>query len=215
MKIYKDKELIYAATSRCQCGAGFAYFKGSDCWDCSDILTGRAVESGKEGAVMHDGAKPFAFWKIKSENQPSANGRTTRPKGCNNPYYTIKRMADELNGCEYGDEITKEIEESAKENGLVVVFGASDDLMMFCGAIDDEFGTEVFLTNKGIVVSKCHDYNCPYFQKEKDAAKKIDAVWGEGEYSWTYKTDIEHITFDVMEDGEKYCKGIVFKLSRV
>jgi len=213
MDFKKDNELIYAATSRCQCGAGLAYFKGSAYWDCSDILTGRAGKEEQE--IVHDGAKPFSFWKVKSENQPSANGQTTRPEGNINPYYTIERMASELDGHEYRNEVNKEIEEAAKENGLVIVFGASDDLMEFRGAIDEEFGIEAFLTKDGVVENKCHDYDCPYFQKEKDAAKKIEAIWGEGEYSWTYKTDIEHAIFEIMEDGEKYCKGIVFKLSRV
>jgi hypothetical protein len=44
----------------------------------------------------------------------------------------------------------------------------------------------------------------------EDGEKYIDAVWCEGEYSWTYKTNIPHATFDIWEDGEKYCKGIVF-----
>ncbi len=28
-----------------------------------------------------------------------------------------------------------------------------------------------------------------------------------------YNTNIPHVTFDVMENNDKYCKGIVFKLS--
>ena len=42
--------------------------------------------------------------------------------------------------CEYRYELTKEQEKEAKELGLVVVFGASDDLMEFRGALDEEFG---------------------------------------------------------------------------
>jgi hypothetical protein len=86
---YNDKDLVYAATARCQCGAGLAYsttdkgegtvFKGPSAWDCSDILTGRAIPSGQPGAKMHDGPAPFAFYKVKSEGQPSAQGATTRP----------------------------------------------------------------------------------------------------------------------------------------
>ncbi len=88
-RIWRDGELIYAATARCSCGAGLAYapadtgdgtpFKGPSSWDCSDILTGRAVPSGQEGAKVHDEPAPFAFYEIKSEGQPSAQGRTTRP----------------------------------------------------------------------------------------------------------------------------------------
>ena len=78
---YKDSDLVYAAYERCLCGAGMAYPKGCGmhhCWDCSDILTGRAVPSGQVGSVKHSDQKPFVFWNIKSEQQPSAGGATTR-----------------------------------------------------------------------------------------------------------------------------------------
>ena len=42
--------------------------------------------------------------------------------------------------------------------------------------------------------------------------KYIDAVWCEGEFTWTYNTNIPHATFDIFDDEEKYCKGIVFEL---
>jgi hypothetical protein len=77
--------LVWAAYARCPCTAGLAYdpcyedetspFKGplSGAWDCSKILLGTA-----DPTVMHTGKLPFAFYKIKSEGQPSANGATTR-----------------------------------------------------------------------------------------------------------------------------------------
>lgn len=79
--------LVYAAYNRCPCGAGLAYdplgedegsvFNGplSNYWDCSAILLGNAKKD-----VQHTGKLPFAFYEIKSEQQPSANGATTRPK---------------------------------------------------------------------------------------------------------------------------------------
>ena len=85
-------KLLYAATARCPCGAGLAYppdgpgdetsphrwpFNGY--WDCSAIWLGEAIESGQPGSVEHTDKLPFAFYEIKSENQPSANGATTRP----------------------------------------------------------------------------------------------------------------------------------------
>jgi hypothetical protein len=73
-------DLIYAAYSRCSCGAGLAYKKnpGPDemYWDCSAILLGTA-----DRAVKHEAQLPFAFWSLKSELQPSVGGATTRPKG--------------------------------------------------------------------------------------------------------------------------------------
>lgn len=82
--VYTDDELRYAAYARCECGAGIAYPKGRDfrdvnCWDCSDILTGRALEKDPECKIVHTGPLPFAFYEIKSEDQPSVRGATTRP----------------------------------------------------------------------------------------------------------------------------------------
>lgn len=75
------KNLIYAATARCMCGAGLAYEPGKSTmqWDCSKILLGEAIPRGQEGSVMHDDVYPFVFYEIKSETQPSAQGQTTRP----------------------------------------------------------------------------------------------------------------------------------------
>ena len=33
------------------------------------------------------------------------------------------------------------------------------------------------------------------------------------EYAWIYRTEIPHACFDILENGEKYCKGIVFSLN--
>lgn len=76
-------ELTFAATSRCACGAGLAYPKNigmHGSWTCSDILLGRAKPKSDPEHKVHDGDYPFAFYEIKSENQPSAGGATTRPK---------------------------------------------------------------------------------------------------------------------------------------
>ena len=73
---FKDDELIYAATARCKkCGAGMACLKNVGSvrqWTCSNVLKDIGTDTG------HD-AFNFAFYEIKSELQPSANGETTRP----------------------------------------------------------------------------------------------------------------------------------------
>jgi hypothetical protein len=129
-----------------------------------------------------------------------------------------KELADLLNGREYRNEMTRDEEASAKEHGLVVVFGASDDLMEFRGAIHDEVsaweGGTAYLDSKGLIESKC-DCECPYFLEAQSNAAKIKALWGKDEYAWVYETTIPHETFEVLEDEETYCKGIVFSLSDV
>jgi hypothetical protein len=77
------REMIYASDARCPCGAGLAYWKNptrdEQWWDCSAIMRGEAIPSGQPGSVEHTGQKPFVFWKVKSQSQPSAMGATTRP----------------------------------------------------------------------------------------------------------------------------------------
>ena len=51
----------------------------------------------------------------------------------------LKEFAQKLNGREYGwPQFTKEELAIAKENGFIIVHGASDDLMEIEGAINDE-----------------------------------------------------------------------------
>jgi hypothetical protein len=75
--VFTDAELKYAAYARCPCGAGMAYPRNTSTfgyWDCSAILKGTADKN-----VQHTAQKPFTFWEIKGEGQPSVNGATTRP----------------------------------------------------------------------------------------------------------------------------------------
>lgn len=73
---FTDSDLIYSATSRCKkCEAGLAYPKGCDPWHqwtCSGVLKGIGTDKGHT-------ALPFSMYEVLSEQQPSANGETTRP----------------------------------------------------------------------------------------------------------------------------------------
>lgn len=130
---------------------------------------------------------------------------------------TAKELAEMLSGRKYGMEITSEEARAAKDAGLVVVYGYSDDKVEFCGAINDEAGayngTTVYLTPNGILQEpECGRDDCPYFDREREKARTIKAVWhDEGGPCWTFETDIPHETFNIYEDGELFCVGIVFR----
>lgn len=138
---------------------------------------------------------------------------------------TKEELALLLNGREYDAEITKEEEKIAKENGLVVVFGASDDLMEFRGAIDDEFdcyeGGDALVDSEGVLPDKDQieddDEELEEWLKRKKKAVKITSVFcpKDIDASWIYKTKIPHATFDIKEDGELYCRSIVFNLKDI
>lgn len=129
---------------------------------------------------------------------------------------TKEEAAVALNGSEYGQEGSKALFADMKAAGLVAVFGASDDLMEFRGAIDDEYGCynggTAHVTISGLYSATCENDDCPHEATARANCRTINAEWDSDGYSWTYKTDIPHATFDVLENGEKYARGIVFAL---
>lgn len=130
-----------------------------------------------------------------------------------------EEIAYNMDGCEYEDITAANDRRYAKDNDVVIVFGASDDLIVFQGAIRDEAdcygGKTIYFNRSGVLQSECEIDGCPYFEKIKIGASSIKAIWDADGYAWTYETLIPHETFDIMDDGEKYCRGIVFLLSDV
>jgi hypothetical protein len=139
-------------------------------------------------------------------------------------------FAQLLNGREYGHEITKDEEATAKAAGLVVVFGASDDYVILRGAINDKLGAwdgTKFRVHKAGLLPKWQTlFDCEedetvyedYFKRKAEGFKEVEAVWspnGDDGPSWAYKTDIPHAQFSVMEGEDTYCIGIVFALKDV
>lgn len=131
------------------------------------------------------------------------------------------QLAELLNNTQYPVRINDELKKQANENGLVIVYGASDDLMEFEGAVRDEFGCydggTALVDSKGLLPERedidDDDALEEYFSR-KNNVQPIEALWcKEDGYSWTYKTDIPHETFDVLDEAEEYCRGIVFSLS--
>ena len=131
-----------------------------------------------------------------------------------------KELAEQLNGREYRAEVDELESNKAAEAGLVVVFGASDDLMEFRGKIYDEIGawdggTAYFKDGQLIT----DEDERAVLEKHGAKFKTIEAIWspedneGNTLASWHYKTEIPHETFTIMEDGEVYCVGIVFDYS--
>lgn len=139
-----------------------------------------------------------------------------------------EQFAELLNGRQYRDEITKEEEKLAKENGLLVCFGASDDLLEFRGIVYDEVGaydggTALLVKKKGGKIDVISEDCLKEVQEimddkelEFDLPKiEIVAEWcpDDLECSWRIKSDLPHSTFDIMEDGELYCRGIIVEKS--
>lgn len=146
---------------------------------------------------------------------------------------TPESFAELLNGREYGEEIDREESALAKQHGLVVIYGASDDGIEFRGAISDDAGCyigegrgrrEIAFTPKGIYVPPSHE--------EREALEKfgvlehlrnqpraqVTAHWCKAlpdgrNTSWSYQAEFPHATFLIMEEDEVFCQGIVFRLT--
>jgi len=126
---------------------------------------------------------------------------------------TAEAFAKMIDGCSYGKELTKEQRQLAKENGLVVVYGASDDLMEFDGAIYDEMdcygGCTAFLHREGFLKSPdCDCEECEYFKNYvRQNYRSITSFWcREDGYAWTYETEIPHATFEIWDEGERFTR---------
>jgi len=129
-------------------------------------------------------------------------------------------LAKMLTGSEYPLRLSKDIKQLAKDNGLVIVRGGSDDLMMFDGAINDEVGVfdgGIALVYKGGLLEEREqmetDEELEIWFNNKKVAKQIEAFWDRGEYTWSYESEIPHSTFEVKEDDEVYCLGMVFSIN--
>lgn len=171
-----------------------------------------------------DKAKGFLIGIIIAKEQfaqlPFTVNKPEQPKASSNP--AVQELADKLDMTEYPCRLSKEVIEFAKANGLVIVYGASDDLMEFEGAIRDELGIydggTALVDAEGVLPENSDDLDTDEeiarYHYRKGKAKSIEALWcEEGDYSWTYRTEIPHATFEIVEEGAPYCRGIVFALA--
>lgn len=129
-----------------------------------------------------------------------------------------EEFAQKISGRQYPFKLSVDETQKAMHAGLVVVYGASDDLMEFRGTIRDEFdcyggGTAYFDPDKkDLLLNICNDDDCPYYQMLKENAPQIEAVWDLDGFSWVYDTKIPHAIFVIKEDDDNYCMGIVFSI---
>lgn len=135
---------------------------------------------------------------------------------------TKEELAALLNRREYGKEITDAEEAQAKAAGLLVIFGASDDLTELRGAISDEAGAYDGavhqIDSEGFVpswesVEHDDEESCAAYFKRKGSGIVVEAKWDWKGYSWWIETAAPHAAFDIMEDPDTYCRGIVLAVS--
>ena len=130
-------------------------------------------------------------------------------------------IANKINCRSYRSEITPEIRQMLIDANSVAIFGCSDDLIEFDGKFRDEIsawgGRDFQLNKDGLPVSKCSEGDdCFYFKQHIMRLCNFTVEWYDSGCSWfIYTNDIDYATFDICDDGEIYCQGIVVNLDDV
>lgn len=135
---------------------------------------------------------------------------------------TAKELAQLINGVGYGQVLTYEQIQTASENKLVVVFGYSDDTIVFEGAISEELPEgkcvivpagktiEIFDNEEGL---EREEIGPTAVYVGEDATKCQNMINGQfWSGVWEFETDIPCEKFEVMYDDELFCIGLVFSL---
>jgi hypothetical protein len=139
---------------------------------------------------------------------------------------TKEQFAAMLNNRQYGDEITKEECQLAKDCDLLVAFGYSDDGLELRGLIEDELGAwegltlHIFLNanNGKTIYHKAGQETSPIASFLQLKPLIIEAIWCPDKLatcpdnldtSWLIKANVPHATFDIFDDEDLFCRGIV------
>jgi len=140
--------------------------------------------------------------------------------------HTKESLAAILDGREIGNEVQGLDLPQIKAAGLLIVYGASDDLVEFDGVFRDEAGAGsnakvIKFDAKGLpqeweeFINDCVTIETAKAQIARlENAKSLTAFWcrEKGGPSWTFETSLPHAKFKIMEDGEVFCEGLVIQL---
>lgn len=128
----------------------------------------------------------------------------------------LKEYANMIDGRQLDFEIfTEEELQIAKDNGIVIVTGVSDDLVDLDGAITDE----VDCYEGGMITVKAVPGGGIVPRRELSDIFTFTAKWCEDfdDYGnvipWTFDVPIEHETFMIYEDDKPFCRGFVFRVN--
>ncbi|MFA6167918.1 MAG: hypothetical protein WC700_14955 [Gemmatimonadaceae bacterium] len=143
---------------------------------------------------------------------------------------TKEELAAALDGSQYNpgvNMIPNRLDREVKASLLVVAYGASDNLLEFEGAWHDEFDANdecvVMIDTKGPIATEREDSDddetmLAYLLRKRDAKHYVEALWSPdepGNYSWIIAATVPAATFEIYEDEEHFCRGIVFSVEDV
>lgn len=137
---------------------------------------------------------------------------------------TKEEAAKLLNGREYRSEMTQAEEAMFRDAGLIIAIGQSDDIGGFFGALSDEIGAyggataPLCLVGGALVIREKQENERALIKAGWTPPKEIASVrfdWCPEGFngSWRVTSNVPYSTFDILEDGERYCQGIVISRS--
>ena len=132
--------------------------------------------------------------------------------------FSTKQFSKILNRCDFSEGLARAETECARRNGLVIVYGHSDDHLELDGAIRAEGGCFM----GGIFHLECEKGKwqllCGVGKMNNISARWCDqdAITDDWEpILWSYKTDIPHECFIALYDGKLFCEGFVFDMKEL
>lgn len=120
----------------------------------------------------------------------------------------IREIKNLIDGTHYRSKLDSIAVSLARTNGIVIMYGESDDILSFQGVIDDEAGAYNGLSYKGLEFNEAF----PKDIKELMTNHQIELIWhDEGQKSWSFKVDerSKFERFNIMEDGEVFSEGLI------
>jgi len=140
-------------------------------------------------------------------------------------------IAERLDGVRYPD-IPRDVIEAARQKGVVILHGMSDDYVVLSGAFSDEAYGNFRLTRKGLLtglgatLDSATDYNSVHgdedlrplemvqaWKRNFDASAVIRSDYGET--GWVLGTDVPHSTFRIMDDDDLHSLGLVIAVEEL
>ncbi|EMB43573.1 hypothetical protein [Treponema denticola] len=135
----------------------------------------------------------------------------------------LERWAKLLHGFEYPAENIKKFQNEMAKDEVIAIYGLSDDLLEFKGAMYDERGAwKGFLgriTKDLTVISEIEYLNSKLWNTEN--LPFIQAIWNPKDLlgniysSWKIETDLPHKDFQILEDGKLFCIGIIIDVEDI
>lgn len=131
----------------------------------------------------------------------------------------LEKWVKKLNGFEYPAYEIEGFQNEMEKDGVIAIYGMSDDLLEFSGVINDEFGA--WNGFSGRLTKDLNVFDEKYKSEGEAPQDRIEelpfvrAVWSPEDSqgnifaSWKIETDLPHGEFEIFEDGELFCVGVI------